>query len=56
MLFRRKTRKDRVREAVGRVLSPRRVVAVVGGLAALAAASSGISAARRRDQEGATAA
>ncbi len=52
MLFRRKSRKDRVVAAAGRVLPSRRAMAttvgVASGLAVLTAASSGVSALRQK--------
>lgn len=53
MLFRRQSRMDRMKASAARVLPRGRTVAaatawVVGGLAALTAASSGVSAARQK--------
>lgn len=52
MLFRRKSRKDRIMAAAGRVVPSRRALAaaagVVSSLAALTAASSSVSAMRQK--------
>jgi hypothetical protein len=52
MLFRRRSRKDRILAATGRLMSSRRALAtatgVFSGLAALTAASSSLSAMRRK--------
>jgi hypothetical protein len=52
MLFRRRSKKDRILAATGRLVPSRRALAtaagVVSGLAALTAASSSVSAMRRK--------
>jgi hypothetical protein len=48
MLFRRRSRRERIAAAARRMLPSRRTVAVVAGVAALGAANARVSAARQK--------